>query len=114
MFLLRGYFLVLACGLINELLNSKDRTSQLRNTRASGQLTLRRGRYSETVAIVEVGPLEVRRDTRKTIPLPPLIDGVALAGIVLVLVGARRGSDSMNRTFQSTMPSVKGYFCILM
>jgi drug/metabolite transporter (DMT)-like permease len=41
--------------------------------------------------VLEVGPVEVRKDTQKTIPLPPLVGGVALAaGIVLVLVGARR------------------------
>jgi hypothetical protein len=48
--------------------------------------------YTTREKVLEVGPVEVRKDTRKTIPLPPLVGGVALAsGIVLVLVGARRG-----------------------
>jgi uncharacterized membrane protein len=48
--------------------------------------------YTTREKVLEVGPVEVRKETRKTIPLPPLIGGVALAGgIVLVLVGARRG-----------------------
>ena len=47
--------------------------------------------YTTREKILEVGPVEVRKEIQKTIPLPPLIDGVALAGgIVLVLVGARK------------------------
>lgn len=48
--------------------------------------------YTTREKVLEVGPVEVRKDTQKTIPLPPLVGGVALAGgIVLVLVGARQG-----------------------
>jgi uncharacterized membrane protein len=47
--------------------------------------------YTTREKVLEVGPVEVRKETQKTIPLPPLIGGVALAGgIILVLVGARR------------------------
>jgi drug/metabolite transporter (DMT)-like permease len=47
--------------------------------------------YTTREKVLEVGPVEVRKETQKTIPLPPLAGGVALAGgIVLVLVGARR------------------------
>jgi hypothetical protein len=47
--------------------------------------------YTTREKVLEVGPVEVRKETQKTIPLPPVIGGVALAGgIVLVLVGARR------------------------
>jgi uncharacterized membrane protein len=47
--------------------------------------------YTTREKVLEVGPVEVQKETRKTIPLPPLIGGTALAGgIVLVLVGARR------------------------
>jgi hypothetical protein len=46
--------------------------------------------YTTREKIVEVGPVAVTKDPQKTIPLPPLLGGVALAGgIVLVLVGAR-------------------------
>jgi hypothetical protein len=47
--------------------------------------------YTTREKVLEVGPVEVRKDTQKTIPLPPVIGGVALAGgIILVLVAARR------------------------
>jgi hypothetical protein len=47
--------------------------------------------YTTREEVLEVGPVEVQKETRKTIPLPPLVGGAALAGgIVLVLVGARR------------------------
>jgi hypothetical protein len=47
--------------------------------------------YTTREKVLEVGPVEVRKETQKTIPLPPLLGGVALAGgIILVLVGARR------------------------
>jgi hypothetical protein len=47
--------------------------------------------YTTREKVLEVGPVEVRKETQKTIPLPPLLGGIALAGgIILVLVGARR------------------------
>jgi hypothetical protein len=42
----------------------------------------------ETVA--DVGPLEVETETRETLPLPPIVGGVALvAGAILLLMPAR-------------------------
>jgi hypothetical protein len=47
--------------------------------------------YATRERVLRVGPVEVRKETQKTIPLPPLIGGVPLAGgIMLVLVGAKR------------------------
>ena len=47
--------------------------------------------YTTREKVLEVGPVEVRKDTQKTIPLPPILGGVALAGgIILVIMGARR------------------------
>jgi uncharacterized membrane protein len=47
--------------------------------------------YTTSEKVLEVGPVEVQKETRKTIPLPPIIGGAALAGgIVLVIMGARR------------------------
>jgi hypothetical protein len=47
--------------------------------------------YTTREKVLEVGPVEVTAETRKTIPLPPVLGGLALAGgIVLVVVGTRR------------------------
>lgn len=42
--------------------------------------------------VVDVGPVKVTTEKERTLPLPPLAGGIAVAaGIVLVIVGARRG-----------------------
>jgi hypothetical protein len=47
--------------------------------------------YTTREKVLEVGPVEVRKETQKTIPLPPIIGGVALAGgLILVIMGTRR------------------------
>jgi hypothetical protein len=47
--------------------------------------------YTTREKVLEVGPVEVTAESRKTIPLPPVLGGLALAGgIVLVVVGTRR------------------------
>jgi hypothetical protein len=45
--------------------------------------------HEETV--VDLGPIEARARERETIPLPPIIGGIALAaGVILVLVPSGR------------------------
>ena len=47
--------------------------------------------YTSREKIIDIGPLHATADTRKTIPLSPLLGGLALAGgIVLVVVGAKK------------------------
>ncbi|MGZ3535702.1 MAG: DUF3185 domain-containing protein [Thermodesulfobacteriota bacterium] len=47
--------------------------------------------YTTREKVLEIGPLETTKKTEKTIPLPPLLGGVALAaGIVLVIMGSKR------------------------
>jgi hypothetical protein len=47
--------------------------------------------YTIREKVLEVGPVEVTTERRSTIPLPPILGGLALAGgIVLVVVGTRR------------------------
>jgi hypothetical protein len=47
--------------------------------------------YTTHEKVLQIGPLEATKKTEKTIPLPPLLGGVALAaGIVLVIMGSKR------------------------
>jgi hypothetical protein len=47
--------------------------------------------YTTREKVLDVGPVEVTTERRNTIPLPPLLGALALAGgIVLVVVGSRR------------------------
>jgi hypothetical protein len=47
-------------------------------------------RYIDRDKVVDVGPLEVTTEERKTVPLSPIVGIGALAGgIALVVVGAR-------------------------
>lgn len=49
--------------------------------------------YTREEQVLDVGPFEANAETRETIPLPPIIGGVALvAGIVLLLAGRRQPS----------------------
>lgn len=47
--------------------------------------------WTREETIVDLGPLEATAEKRETIPLPPILGGVALvAGIVLLVVPSRR------------------------
>jgi len=47
--------------------------------------------YTTREKILEVGPLKATAEKEKTIPLPPILGGLALAGgVVLLVVAARR------------------------
>jgi hypothetical protein len=47
--------------------------------------------YTTREKILDIGSLKVTADTKKTIPLPPIVGGIALvAGIALVLVDRRK------------------------
>ena len=48
--------------------------------------------YTTREKVVNLGPLQVTAEKSKTIPLPPIVGGVALlGGIVLLIVGSRKG-----------------------
>lgn len=50
--------------------------------------------YTSREKIVDVGPLQASVDTKKTIPLSPLLGGLVLVGgIVLVVVGNKKSSS---------------------
>jgi hypothetical protein len=47
--------------------------------------------YTRREKVLDIGPIEATAERRETIPLPPLLGGLCLAGgIVLIIVGARR------------------------
>jgi hypothetical protein len=48
--------------------------------------------YTTREKVLDIGPLQASVDKKKTIPLSPALGAAALiGGIVLVVVGARRG-----------------------
>ncbi len=47
--------------------------------------------YTTREKVIDLGPLKASVDKQKTIPLPPILGALALAGgVVLVIVGARK------------------------
>jgi hypothetical protein len=47
--------------------------------------------YTREETIVDIGPIEATAETRETIPLPPLLGGLALAGgVALLIAGSRK------------------------
>jgi len=47
--------------------------------------------YTTREKIIDIGPIKATAEREKTIPLPPLLGGLALAGgVILLVVAARR------------------------
>ena len=47
--------------------------------------------YTTRERVVDIGPLKVDADRERTIPLPPVVGGAAVAaGVVLLIVGSRK------------------------
>jgi drug/metabolite transporter (DMT)-like permease len=47
--------------------------------------------YTTRETVIELGPLKAEVEKQKTLPLPPILGVLAIAGgVVLVVVGARR------------------------
>ena len=48
--------------------------------------------YTTREKVVDIGPIQMSADKEKTIPLPPILGGIALVGgIVLLVVGNKKG-----------------------
>jgi hypothetical protein len=46
--------------------------------------------WTERKTVVDAGPLQVQADEHKTVPIPPILGGIALvAGVLLVAVPTR-------------------------
>jgi len=47
--------------------------------------------YTTREKVLDVGPVTATKETKHTVPLPPVLGGLALAaGVVLLVVGAKR------------------------
>jgi hypothetical protein len=47
--------------------------------------------YTTRERVVDIGPIQINADKTKTIPLPPILGGIALVGgIVLLVAGGRK------------------------
>ena len=47
--------------------------------------------YTSREKVLDIGPIEATAEREKTIPLPPVLGGLAVAGgIVLLIAGGRR------------------------
>ena len=46
--------------------------------------------YTSRETVLDLGPIKATADTQTTMPLPPILGGLALAGGVTLLVGAWR------------------------
>ena len=48
--------------------------------------------YTTREKVVDLGPIQVTADKTKTLPLPPIVGGIALVGGILLLVmGNKKG-----------------------
>ncbi|CAN5581588.1 hypothetical protein BH23ACI1_BH23ACI1_12430 [soil metagenome] len=46
--------------------------------------------YTREETLVDLGPIEAKTQTRETIPLPPILGGLALVGGVALLIADSR------------------------
>jgi hypothetical protein len=45
--------------------------------------------YTTREKVVDLGPIEATKETKKSIPLPPLLGGLSLAGGIILLVAGK-------------------------
>ena len=57
-----------------------------------GVIALAYGGFSFTTSekVAEIGPLKVEKEKTRSVPLPPILGGLALAGGVVLLIASRR------------------------
>ena len=48
--------------------------------------------YTTREKVIDLGPIQMTAEKTKTLPLPPIVGGIAIVGgIVLLVVGSRKG-----------------------
>jgi hypothetical protein len=48
--------------------------------------------YTSRETVIDIGPIHATADRQKTIPVPPVVGGLAVAGgIALLVMGGRKG-----------------------
>lgn len=51
--------------------------------------------YTRSRTVIDIGPIQAKVEEKRTIPLSPVLGGLALAsGIILVLAGTRRAQTA--------------------
>jgi uncharacterized membrane protein HdeD (DUF308 family) len=53
-------------------------------------LAYQRISYTTRETVLDIGPLEATTETRKTVPVPPLVGIAAVGGGVIMLIAARK------------------------
>ena len=49
--------------------------------------------YTKRETVVDIGPVHATADRQKTVPLPPVVGGLAVVGgVVLLVAGARKAT----------------------
>ena len=49
--------------------------------------------YTKSERLLDLGPIHATTETQKTVPLPPVVGGLALVGgVVLLVLGGRRSA----------------------
>ena len=48
--------------------------------------------YTTREKVVDIGPIQINSDKTKTIPLPPIVGGIALVGGIILLVAGGKKS----------------------
>ena len=48
--------------------------------------------YTTREKVIDIGPLEMTAEKTRTLPLPPIVGGIALVGGIVLLVMARKKS----------------------
>jgi hypothetical protein len=47
--------------------------------------------YTTREKVVDLGPIEATKETKKSIPLPPILGGLSLAGGIALLIAGGKG-----------------------